>query len=388
MTSYLFSFLRILAIRALSVCILAAALPSLLDAQSTPPKREFRAAWIATVINLDWPSRPGLPADEQQRELVTLLDDLYAAGINAVVFQIRAESDAFYDSPYEPWSCWLTGMQGLPPSPYYDPLSFAVEEAHKRGMELHAWFNPYRVIRPSPYSRAATHVSNTHPEWLLSFSDITILDPGIPAARQHVTNVVMDIVTRYDFDGIHADDYFYPYPPNTISTQDDASYLAYNPTGMSRGDWRRNNVNLLLKAIYDSIQTVKPHVRFGMSPFGIWKNGVPSGITGLDAYGTIYCDAVAWLQGQYVDYLTPQLYWQIGGGQDYLKLMPWWASQVNGRHLYPGHAPYRINSSSWTANELPNQVRADRSYRAANVLGSVFFRARNGITDNLKGFAD
>ncbi len=361
---------------------------SVLRAQSTPPKREFRAAWVATVINLDWPSSPGLPSDQQKQQLVDILDDLHATGLNAVVFQVRAESDAFYDSPLEPWSYWLTGTQGAPPSPYYDPLAFAVEEAHKRGMELHAWFNPYRVIRPSSYTRAANHLSNTHPEWLLGFSDITILDPGIPEARQHVINVVMDIVARYDIDGIHADDYFYPYPPNQISNQDDASYAAYNPGSLSRGDWRRNNVNVLLQAIYDSIQTVKPHVKFGMSPFGIWKNGVPSGIVGLDAYNTIYCDAVAWLQGQYVDYLTPQLYWQIGGGQDYSKLMPWWATQLNGRHLYPGHAPYRINSSNWTSSELPNQVRLNRANRFQNVLGSVFFRARNGVTDNLKGFAD
>ncbi len=384
----LFTIRRTALIHSLALMLMAGSAPDA-QAQSTPPKREFRAAWVATVSNLDWPSTNRLSAGEQQQEMVTLLDQLHASGINAIIFQVRTECDALYNSPYEPWSYYLTGNQGTPPSPFYDPLAFTVAEAHKRGMEVHAWFNPYRVLRSSlSYPKAYNHVSVQHPEWVITSGGTTILDPGLPAVREHVAKVVLDIVTRYDVDGIHADDYFYPYPPDQLTTQDDASYLANNPGGLTKDDWRRNNVNTLIRTLYDSVQIIKPHVKFGMSPFGIWKSGIPTGITGLSAYSTIYCDAVAWLQGQYIDYLTPQLYWQIGGSQDYLKLMPWWATQLNGRHLYPGHAPYRIVSSNWTASELPNQVRADRDRRAENVLGSVFFRARNGITDNPKGFAD
>lgn len=354
---------------------------------SNPPKREFRGAWIATVINLDWPSTPGLAPGTQRGELIRLLDELQAAGINAVMFQIRSESDAMYASTIEPWSYWLTGAQGRAPSPFYDPLQFAVQEAHKRGMELHAWLNPYRAAREiGSYTNAANHVSVQHPDWLFRAGNTRVLDPGLPMVRAYVTSVVMDVVNRYDVDGIHFDDYFYPYPPDQISTQDNATFANYSRGFTNRGDWRRDNVNLLIKMIHDSIQVVKPYVKFGISPFGIWRNGVPTGITGLDAYNTIYCDALAWLQQQTIDYLTPQLYWPFGGGQDYGKLMPWWASQMNGRHLYVGQAAYRI--SSWPVNEMPRQIRLNRS--TPNTQGSIFFRALffrenpRGFTDSLK----
>jgi uncharacterized lipoprotein YddW (UPF0748 family) len=356
-------------------------------AGSNPPKREFRGAWIATVINLDWPSSPGLSPQTQRQELIRLLDELKAAGINAVIFQVRSECDAMYASPLEPWSYWLTGNQGAPPSPFYDPLEFAVAEAHQRGMELHAWFNPYRSVREiGSYTNAPNHVSVQHPDWLFRAGNTRVLDPGLPMARAFITNVVMDVVTRYDVDGIHFDDYFYPYPPNQITTQDDATFANYSRGFTNRGDWRRDNVNLLIKMIHDSIQVVKPYVKFGISPFGIWRNGVPTGITGLDAYNTIYCDALAWLNQKTIDYLTPQLYWPFGGGQDYGKLMPWWASQMNGRHLYVGQAAYRI--ASWPAGEMPRQIRLNRSN--PNAQGSIFFRALffrenpRGFTDSLK----
>ena len=323
---------------------------------SLAAKREFRGAWIATVTNLDWPTggaqgSGGNFTQLQKDELIFILDNLAAAGFNAVIFQVRTECDALYNSPYEPWSFWLTGssalIQGAPPNPLYDPLEFAVAEAHKRGMELHAWFNPYRAVRPSTYTRAASHVSNTHPEWLLVFNylDVNgiartakILDPGLPLVRDHVAMVVSDIVRRYDIDGIHADDYFYPYPEGTltgVTNQDDLTFANYNPDGLARADWRRENVNKLLAQIRDSVQAIKPYVKFGMSPFGIWRPNNPSGISGLDAYNTIYCDAITWLQRKYVDYIAPQLYWAFGGGQDYGKLQPWWAdsANANGRHL-------------------------------------------------------
>jgi uncharacterized lipoprotein YddW (UPF0748 family) len=362
------------------------------QAQDFPLKREFRGAWIATVINLDWPSSPGLDSGFQRGELIRLLDELQAAGINAIMFQVRSECDAMYVSAIEPWSYWLTGGQGRAPSPFYDPLEFAVQEAHKRGMELHAWFNPYRSVREvGSYTNAANHVSVLHPDWILTFQrvNLKLLDPGLPQVRQYLTSVVMDVVNRYDVDGVHFDDYFYPYPDNVrsfsgITTEDNATFASYSRGFTNRGDWRRDNINLLIKMIHDSIQVVKPFVKFGLSPFGIWRNGVPAGIVGLDAYNTIYCDALAWLQQQTIDYLTPQLYWPFGGGQDYGKLMPWWASQINGRHLYPGQAVYRI--PNWNANEMPRQIRLNRQ-TTPNAPGSVFFRALN-LRENPKGFTD
>lgn len=367
--------------------------------KSDLPKREFRGAWIATVVNLDWPSPQNINPVAQRTELVILLDELKEAGINAVIFQVRSECDALYESTIEPWSYWLTGKQGEAPKPFYDPLEFAIAEAHKRGMELHAWFNPYRAIRRTgTYVIDSNHVSVKHPDWILSFPAYPsgkqkILDPGLSEVRNYVTSVIMDVVYRYDVDGVHFDDYFYPYPDSRINfsginNEDYQTFANYSRGFKNRGDWRRDNVNLLVKMVYDSIQAVKPYVKFGISPFGIWKWGVPTGIKGLDAYNDIYCDALAWLDQKNVDYLTPQLYWPFGGGQDYGKLLPWWASKVNGRHLYPGQAPYRINNVTkpWTSTEMPNQIRLNR--RTSNVFGSVFFRATFGVLDNQKGFTD
>jgi uncharacterized lipoprotein YddW (UPF0748 family) len=359
---------------------------------SDPPKREFRAAWIATVINLDWPPSPMSSTTEQKARLIEILDELKASGINTVLFQVRSESDAMYQSGLEPWSYWLTGSQGFPPSPYYDPLEFAIDEAHKRGMELHAWFNPYRADRDTnDYNTSSNHVTKTHPEWLLSVSTIRILNPGLKEVRDLIKSVVGDVVSRYDVDGVHFDDYFYPYPPNhmtstpALNSLDDSAFAA-DPRGFTDKDnWRRDNINLMVRDVYDTIQAIKPHVKFGISPFGIWRPQNPPGIVGLDAYATIYCDPIAWLHEKTVDYLTPQLYWQIGGGQDYLKLSNWWADSVaaHDRHLYPGHASYRI--SSWTASEMPNQIRIDRNN--PDIQGSVFFRTGDFFANPL-GFAD
>ena len=354
------------------------------------PKREFRSAWLATVANLDWPLSPNDPAGVQKAQLTQLLDDLHAAGISAVIFQVRPECDALYQSSIEPWSYYLTGAQGVAAS--YDPLRFALDEAHRRGMELHAWFNPYRAVRVvGLFPIDSTHVSVRHPDWILTFAaaKLKILDPGIPQVRDYVAGVVADIVRRYDVDGVHADDYFYPYPgtgiPNGITTEDAATFAAYSRGFSDIGAWRRDNVNLLMAQIADSIRTIKPWVKFGMSPFGIWKNGVPAGIVGLDAYNVIYGDAMAWLHQHTIDYLTPQLYWKIGGAQDYSSLMPWWADSVAayGRHLYTGHI-----YGSYTNAELPNQYSLNRAN--GKVQGEVLFRAANvqantlTFTDSLK----
>ncbi|MBN2417313.1 family 10 glycosylhydrolase [bacterium] len=384
-----------------------------LSAQSDPVKYEFRGAWIATVFQIDWPSSL-TNTDAQKAELTAMLDMLQTAGINAVVFQIRPACDALYQSDIEPWSVWLTGKQGQAPSPYYDPLAFAVEEAHKRGMELHAWFNPYRA-KNGEYELADNHVMKLHPEWILDFTSggayaetgrhqqvvseqkvLTdpvylskllagriILNPGMAAVREYILGVYMDVVNRYDIDAVHMDDYFYPY--EGISSEDIETYQTESRGFTNIHNWRRDNINILVKAIHDSIQAVKPHVKFGISPFGIWRNGVPYGIVGLDAYNVIYCDAIAWLREQSIDYLAPQLYWPFGGGQDYGKLLPWWGSQVGtfDRHLYPGQGAHRV--SSWPADELPNQIRLNRENPVCQ--GSIFYSANHFYT-NARGFVD
>lgn len=354
-------------------------------AQSTPPKNEFRAVWIATVTNLDWPSNPNQTIAQQKESLIDLLDEMKSININVIVFQVRTECDALYKSTIEPWSYYLTGAQGLAPAdPDWDPLQFAIEESHKRGMELHAWVNPYRAVKTiGSYGISNQHISVTHPDWILTFptSKLKILNPGIPAVREYNLKVLMDIVNRYDVDGLHMDDYFYPYDP--IGNEDAATFQTY-PNGFTNlGNWRRDNVNRMMKMIMDSINVVKPYVKFGISPFGIWKNGVPPGIIGLNAYDVLYADPMAWLRAGSIDYLTPQLYWKIGGNQDYAKLMPWWADSTykHNRMYVPGH----IFNANYSNAELPNQVKLNRAN--AKVSGSMFFRAAF-FPSNDKGFRD
>ena len=360
---------------------------SFLFAQTNPPKREVRAAWVATVVNLDWPSSRYASVQTQKNELVFILNKLEIAGINTIIFQVRPECDALYDSPYEPWSYWLTGQQGKAPSPLYDPLQFACEEAAKRNMELHAWFNPYRAERlVGNYTLDPSHVAVQHPDWIIQIGTFKFLNPGLPQVREYVAKIIADVVRRYDIEGVHFDDYFYPYPPNNITDEDNATFAEYSRGISDQGDWRRDNVNLLVQAVYDSINAIKPWVKFGISPFGIWKSGMPYGIVGTSSYSAIYCDPVAWLNGQYIDYVNPQIYWKITGPQDYSKLMPWWGSVANGRHIYTGHALYKMtDANNWPASEIENQVLLNRDYDT--VQGSVFFRSEF-ITDNAKGIAD
>ncbi len=359
-------------------------------AQTIPPKREFRAVWVASVSNIDWPSSKFLNTTQQKSEYTTLLDRHKSNGMNAVLVQIRPSCDAFYANSKEPWSEWLMGVQGSAPIPFYDPLQFMLDETHKRGMEFHAWFNPYRSQVTSSSSIHNSHISRTKPEWNLRFEKPhKMLDPGIPAVREYVVSVIMDVVRRYNIDGVHFDDYFYPY--EGITSQDSASWRQY-PRGFTNiHDWRRDNVNTLIRMVHDSIMAVKPHIKFGISPFGIWKSGVPPGITGLSAFDAIYCDALTWLNERKVDYITPQLYWRFGGGQDYAKLMPWWSGQLNGRHLYTGNAAYRLNpadtvKANWPAYEIPEQVRWNRIY--PNTHGQVFFSSKSVSPLNYKGIQD
>ncbi len=351
--------------------------------QNSSPKREFRGAWIATVTNIDWPVK-GASTSSQKQDLIRILDELKLVNVNAVMFQVRPECDALYNSSIEPWSYWLTGVQGKAPNPFYDPLEFATAEAHKRGMELHAWFNPYRVERSvGNYSTASNHISNTHPEWTFTKGTTKILDPGLPQVRSYVLSVIMDVVKRYDIDAVHFDDYFYL---DGMGSEDAKTFQTYGAGFTSVADWRRNNVNTLVKMINDSIKSVKPYVKWGISPRGIWRPGYPSGITGSDNYNAIYCDAMAWLRTQTIDYINPQLYWAFGGGQDYGKLMPWWADSagVHNRHMYVGHAVYRINSP-FNANEVPRQIRLNRTDK--DCQGSVLYNTTSTLANPL-GFYD
>ena len=371
----------------IQLCLLAAMLVVMLpgtQAQiAAPPKHEFRAAWIATVYGLDWP-QPRAGESQQKGALRQLLDHLQSAGINSVIFQVRSIGDAMYESNYEPWSHYLTGTQGMDPG--YDPLAFVIEESHNRGMELHAWFNPYRADNGSSFKPADNHVTVTHPEWTYKAGPLTLLDPGKEEVRNYVVSIIMDVARRYNIDGVHFDDYFYPYPPNQITTQDSQTFQTESRGFMSLFDWRRDNVNLLIAQVADSLRSFDSTIKFGISPFGIWKNNVPAGIRGLDAYSAIYADATAWIRQKTIDYLAPQLYWPFGGAQAYEKLAPWWADQIDDRHLYPGHALYRTEAfSPISPMEIPNQVAFNRDY--FGIQGSIFFRALHILPSRGGNFA-
>jgi uncharacterized lipoprotein YddW (UPF0748 family) len=323
------------------------------------PPREFRGVWVATVANIDWPSKPGRPADAQKAELVALLDKCKSLNLNAVVFQVRPMCDALYESKLEPWSSFLTGVQGQHPG--YDPLAFAVAEAHARGLELHAWFNPYRAWQPAATGDPApTHLVKTRPDLAKRYGKHHWLNPTSKAVQDHSLAVMVDVVKRYDIDGVHLDDYFYPYPEQDadkkgIPFPDDDTWAAYRQAGgrLARDDWRRDAVNTFVKRLYDEVHKAKPWVKVGISPFGIWRPGHPEGIAGFDQYAQLYADARLWLREGWVDYFTPQLYWPIAQEkQSFPKLLAWWAGEnVKGRHLWPGIGTYR-NPAAETAAQL------------------------------------
>lgn len=356
------------------------------DSPSTAPTpaREFRAAWVATVANIDWPSEPGLSTAEQQAELRALLDEAVLMHFNAIILQVRPAADALYHSNLEPWSYWLTGEQGKAPEPFYDPLAFAVEEAHRRGLELHAWFNPYRAGHPTHKgSYAASHLSKSQPGIVREYGDLLWLDPGEPEAARHSLNVILDVVKRYDIDGVHLDDYFYPYPikdeeGRDVPFPDETSWLraVEQGTNLTRDDWRRQNVDLLVKSLYYEIKREKPWVKFGISPFGIWRPGHPPQITGFDAHDKLYADARKWLQAGWVDYFTPQLYWKISSeGQSYPILLDWWLEQnTHNRHIWPGNYTSRVGFApdrAWSAEEIIDQIYVTRE--RAGATGNVHF---------------
>jgi uncharacterized lipoprotein YddW (UPF0748 family) len=354
---------------------------------------EFRGVWIATVENIDYPSKRGLSNEDQKEEFLELLDRHQRNGMNAIVMQIRPAGDAMYASKLEPWSEYLMGKQGTAPFPFYDPLIFMIEETHKRGMEFHAWINPYRaVFNISKSSVAPSHLTQMHPEWFLTFEGKKYFNPGLPEVWKHTNKVVADIVSRYDIDAIHMDDYFYPYRVPGKDFPDQSTYLK-NARGLDKETWRRSNCDTIIKQLNTTIHNIKPGVQFGISPFGVWRNKSkdPRGSNtkgGQTNYDDLYADILLWLEKGWIDYVTPQLYWEHGHPlADYDELVQWWNDHSYGKALYIGHGIYRAGSNStWrNPNEIPYQINKLRSL--PNTGGSVYFSS-NSFKNNPNGWND
>lgn len=335
------------------------------------PAREFRAAWVATVYNLDWPSKAGLSAGQQKAELLAILNKAVQLKLNAIILQVRPNGDALYKSGIEPWSSWLSGPGK---SPGYDPLAFAITEAHRRGIELHAWFNPFRAtIDGRPIGKG--HIASRKPGLLKRAGSTTILNPSTSAAQEHVLNVIMDVVRRYDIDGVHLDDYFYPYPPH------------HNISDGRTPAQRRAAIDAFVSKLYSSVKSLKPWVRVGISPFGIWQPGHPRGVeAGVNAYEHLACDARKWLARGWVDYLSPQLYWRINSPQSFTALMQWWSAINPARPVWPGIASVRINSSEdpgRPASEIGHQI--DYSRKLARQSAGQLYWSWKSIGTNRGG---
>lgn len=381
----------------LSLGLIALCLTTSSVCAADPPalNREFRGAWVATVSNIDWPSKPGLPADKQKAELVAIFDKCVQLKLNAVVFQIRPMADALYESKLEPWSEFLTGTMGK--SPGYDPLAFAVEESHKRGLELHVWFNPYRARVPSAKSDAPDdHITKRRPDLAKPYGKHHWMNPTHKDVQDHSLAVIADVVMRYDIDGIHIDDYFYPYKEldadkKPIPFPDDDTWETYQKSGgkLARDDWRRDAVNAFVKRMYDETKKLKPSVKVGISPFGIWRPGHPEGIAGLDQYAELYADAKLWFNEGWVDYYTPQLYWPIAQEkQSFPKLLDWWAGEnTKKRHLWPGLYTSRVTGAEkgWLAKEVGDQIALTRKRK--DTTGVIHFSMK-ALLNNAGGVAD
>ncbi len=349
------------------------------------PMREFRAVWVATVDNIDWPSEPGVPTAQQKSEALAILDKAVEIGLNAIILQVRPHCDALYASQWEPWSSYLTGVQGQAPDPYYDPLSFWVAEAHLRGLELHAWFNPFRADHPAnPSKLATTAIARRSPELAVTLGTkgYRWLDPSLQEVHDHSLRVILDVVERYDVDGIHLDDYFYPYPAynDHADFPDQMSWARYLDGGgqLSRADWRRHHVDRFVERLYRGAKKTKASVKVGISPFGIWRPGVPEHTdAGFDQHEMIYADARRWLHEGWVDYYAPQLYWPISQiPQSFPVLLSWWTRQnPHGRHLWPGLYTGRVRPGGWSVGEVVNQVMVVRGLLPKNP-GHIHFSAR------------
>lgn len=365
---------------------------------------EFRGVWVATAKMIDYPSKRGLSSEQLKEEFIEMLEMHKANGMNAIMFQIRPASDAFYNSPYEPWSEWLTGVQGKAPEPYFDPLEFMIEETHKHGMEFHAWFNPFRSVATIQYADICDeHISNTKPEWHFTYGINKYLDPGIPDVREYVTKIIADVVTRYEIDGVHFDDYFYPYPEkdstNTIiPIPDSKTFAKYKGVFTDVKDWRRNNMDLFIEMVHDTIKSINSNVVFGVGPPGVWRNKgydpEGSSTTGLACYDYLYADILNWLKNDWLDYVSPQIYWYIGNkAADFSHLVDWWSEHNYDKKLYIGIGVYNIDKTGTKAkwgnpSEVPNQIRLARNN--TDVKGFIFYKTQTfrenplGINDSLQ----
>lgn len=370
----------------LLVCFISASLQS----QTTYPKREFRGAWIQ-VVNGQF---QGMPTETMQQTLINQLNSLQQAGMNAIIFQVRPEADALYESSYEPWSRFLTGVQGKAPIPYWDPMQFMIDECHKRNMEFHAWINPYRAKTNLSTQLVQNHIYNKHPERFVVYDNKLFFDPALPENRKYICQIVTDIVSRYDVDAIHMDDYFYPYPVPGVDYPDDASFARYGSGFPSKADWRRNNVNVLIKQIHNTVRELKPWVKFGISPFGIYRNEKtdPSGskTNGLQNYDDLYADVLLWAREGWIDYNIPQIYWHVGHpAADYETLIHWWARNTENRPLFIGHSVMNTVQNADPENpaihQLPRKMVLQRSYQT--IAGSCQWPA-SSVVDNAGRYRD
>jgi uncharacterized lipoprotein YddW (UPF0748 family) len=342
-------------------------------------KAEFRGVWIASVDNIDWPRRNQWNVDSQKTEFIRQLDMHKRNGMNAAIVQVRPAADAFYPSPYEPWSQWLTGVQGRPPVPFYDPLQFTISETHKRGMEFHAWVNPYRAnFSVGKASIAPAHITRLHPEWFLQYGSTLYFDPGNKDAQHWVVDVIKDLVSRYDIDAVHMDDYFYPYRIAGKEFPDTASYRKYG-NGMNREDWRRSNTDSIIRQLTTAIHETKPWVQFGISPFGVWRNqdkdpmGSPTR-AGQTNYDDLYADVLLWLRNGWIDYVAPQIYWEFSQpNAPFEPILKWWNEHTYGRNCYIGLGIYRAGSNAaWRdSTQLPRQIDSTRAM--PNIQGQIYF---------------
>jgi uncharacterized lipoprotein YddW (UPF0748 family) len=392
--------MRVLKSCILSLFVLFFLAPTILTAQSInysslqAPKRELRAAWVATVLNIDYPRTPSTDPIALKEQYRNLLDDLKSLGMNAVIVQVRPAADALYPSVFAPWSAYLTGRQGAAPKDEFDPLAFMIEETRNRSMEFHAWINPYRASMNMDTSALfLTHPVYQHPDWLVAYGGKMYFNPGIPAVRDHLIDVVGELVDNYDLDGIHIDDYFYPYPDKDIPFPDSLTFKFYGQAFKDIGDWRRNNTDLLVEAMYERIKTTRPSVQFGVSPFGVWRNKSQDASNGSDtragatSYDDLYADVLKWVNRGWIDYVMPQIYWSIGfEAANHEVLVKWWSQHARQVPLYIGHAAYKVGNNADPAwqdpAEIPRQIDLNR--RNFQTQGSAFFSAKSFRTNPLR----
>ncbi len=352
---------------------------------------EFRGVWVATTHNIDWPSKQGLTVSDLKKEILNILDLHKSVGMNCIILQVRAAGDSFYHSNLEPWSKFITGVQGKAPDEGFDPLQFWVAECKKRDIEIHAWINPFRAGNKIEEELHSNHPARVNPNWVVNHNNKLYFNPGLKEVRNHIQNVIKDIVTRYDIDGLHIDDYFYPYPVKNVEFNDSDAYNQFIKAGnkLSINDWRRENINNFIQETQTNIKEIKPWIKFGVSPFGVWRNKIddPRGSDsrgGLTCYDNLYADVLKWVKEGWVDYLAPQIYWStVDEVTNYTKLIKWWNNEVDNRHLYIGHALYKVNSGQvgWNGSgEILQQLNQNKGL--PNIKGSIFFSHNHFNKDN------